>query len=253
MKRPLLTYDDFVRLLGNVQRGPRLSERVADRILGVIVQLRLDPGDLLPTERRLAQHFNVSRTIVREALHTLAAKGIVDVKPGSGAHVGLMHSDVVQEAVGLYLHGHGPVDYGQVHEARRLLEIHVAGLAAKRRTNGQVAALWAALEGFEAAVTADDVDATVEADVAFHRALAACTQNDVYKILLDSIAGPLTAYRRKTHPNARLAVDAHRAILRAVERGDEVEAQSAMSAHLDSVERTWGLMFEENVTRRSAE
>jgi DNA-binding FadR family transcriptional regulator len=70
-----------------IAREPRLSDKVARRILEVIVSTPLRPGEALPSERQLGAEFGVSRTVIREALRSLAGKGVVDMTQGRGLRV----------------------------------------------------------------------------------------------------------------------------------------------------------------------
>jgi DNA-binding FadR family transcriptional regulator len=84
-------------------RPGRLSDRVADEIQGLVVDRRWDSGDRLPAERELGEAFAVSRTVIREAIRTLAAKGLVEVRPGGGAIVRRPSSGTVSDALSLVL------------------------------------------------------------------------------------------------------------------------------------------------------
>src|SRR4026209_613230 len=102
-----------------VQRRARLSDQVAQLMLDAILEQRLEPGDRLPSERELGEQFGVSRTVVREAVRALAAKGVIDVRTGSGLRVAAVDAAAVSESIGLYLRG-GSLEYAKVHEVRKL-------------------------------------------------------------------------------------------------------------------------------------
>jgi GntR family transcriptional regulator, transcriptional repressor for pyruvate dehydrogenase complex len=70
-----------------IEREPRLSDKVADAILETILSHRLRPGDPLPSERELGRQFGVSRTVIREAIRALDARGMLEVRTGSGVRV----------------------------------------------------------------------------------------------------------------------------------------------------------------------
>ena len=71
-------------LFDQVAREPRLSDKVAEMMLDTILSNRLNVGDRLPSERELGEQFGVSRTVVREAVRALVAKGVIEVRSGSG-------------------------------------------------------------------------------------------------------------------------------------------------------------------------
>ena len=126
-------------LFQQVTREPRLSDKVAEMMLETILSRRLQVGDRLPSERELGEQFNVSRTVVREAVRALVAKGVIEVRSGSGLRVAAVDAAAVSESMSLYLRG-ATLDFEKVHEVRALLEVHIAGLAAERATEEDIGA-----------------------------------------------------------------------------------------------------------------
>lgn len=221
-----------------IRREPRLSDRVAALLLDTIVARGLQPGDRLPSERELGEQFGVSRTVIREAVRALAAKGVIEVRTGSGLRVAAVDASAVSESIGLYLRG-GTVEYPKVHEVRRLLEVEIAGLAAERAKDADLARMRKLCEQMEAAL--DDVERASRLDLAFHRAIARATDNELYLLLLDSIGEALLEVRRRNLQTgaAPETVKAHRAIVEAIAARDAARARTAMAQHLDHVERHW--------------
>ncbi|MDQ2738895.1 MAG: GntR family transcriptional regulator, partial [Actinomycetota bacterium] len=82
-----------------LDRPETLSDRVTTAMLDHIAQAALKPGDRLPSERELGQQFNVSRTVVREAMRSLAAKGVLDIRSGSPAIVARVDAKRAGEAL----------------------------------------------------------------------------------------------------------------------------------------------------------
>ena len=221
-----------------IRREPRLSDRVAALLLATIVARGLQPGDRLPSERELGEQFGVSRTVIREAVRALAAKGVIEVRTGSGLRVAAVDASAVSESIGLYLRG-GTVEYPKVHEVRRLLEVEIAGLAAERAKDADVARMRKLCGQMEAAL--DDVERASRLDLAFHRAIARATDNELYLLLLDSIGEALLEVRRRNLQTgaAPETVKAHRAIVETIAARDAAGARTAMAQHLDHVERHW--------------
>src|ERR1700680_2848068 len=116
----------------SVTRAPNLSDKVAEQLTEAIMSRRLPPGELLPSERDLGEKFKVSRTVVREAVRSLAARGLVRVTAGRGVEVSRVNSGNVAASMRLLVRGHEGVDYGKVNEVRTAVEVQVAGLAARR-------------------------------------------------------------------------------------------------------------------------
>jgi GntR family transcriptional repressor for pyruvate dehydrogenase complex len=223
-----------------VVREPRLSDKVADLLLQTILSTGLQAGDRLPSERELAEQFGVSRTVIREAVRALAAKGVIDVRTGSGLRVAAVDGSTVSESMSLYLRG-GSLEYPKVHEVRKTLEVEIAGLAAERSTAEDIAALGKICDRMEELVKTD-VEAASRLDLEFHRAIATATNNDLYLLLLDSIGEALLEVRRdnlKQPPAVKEALASHRLILGGIAARDRSGARRAMSEHLDHVERHW--------------
>jgi GntR family transcriptional repressor for pyruvate dehydrogenase complex len=232
------TADAAGSLFERVPREPRLTEKVADMMLEKILSNGLQVGDRLPSERELGEQFGVSRTVVREAVRALATKGIIDVRSGSGLRVSAVDATAVSESVSLYLRS-GGLDFDKVHEVRRLLEVHMAGLAAECAIEEDVAGLREVQERMARDV--EDVDAAALDDFEFHRRIALSTHNELYVILMDSIARLLIDIRRANLGSgvAPAALEQHAAVLDAVAAHEVEGARTAMAVHLEAVEAWW--------------
>ena len=226
---------------GQVLRGRPLPDRVADLMLETIQSRGLQPGDQLPSERDLGQQFAVSRTVIREALRSLAAKGIVTSTPGRGLTVASVASTAVSDSMSLYLRGnHRELPYDRVHEVRVTLELDIARLAAQRATVGEVDELRET--HVRLADLLDDIEQSSVADLGFHRKLAELAHNPLYMIMLDSISDVLLEIRRATMGNlkdARQGYADHGRILTAISDHDPEAAREAMRRHLAHALREW--------------
>jgi DNA-binding FadR family transcriptional regulator len=225
-------------LFGQVAREPRLSDKVAEMMLETILSNRLNVGDRLPSERELGEQFGVSRTVVREAVRELVAKGVIEVRSGSGLRVAAVAASAVSESMSLFLRG-GTLDFEKVHEVRAVLEVHIAGLAAERATPEDVAALRKVHERMQAET--GDVEAAARDDLEFHRVIARATHNELYLVLLDSIGGSLIDIRRDNlgSGSAPATLEQHADVLDRIEAHDPAGARAAMAAHLDGVAAWW--------------
>lgn len=216
----------------------RVSEQVAGQIEKRILDGELHSGDRLPTERELAEQFQVSRTAVREAMKMLTQKGLVDMRPGrgtiviDGAHKAMQHSiDLVMK---LKLGEVGGSD--RLVEVREILEVEIAGLAAARATDKEIAAMHAAVKVMDESL--DDADAYIVADNNFHAALAEATQNTLILILVNSIVHLLSEQRKQifeTGDGPRRGQIHHKRILESIVKHDPAAARAAMRAHLQQV------------------
>src|SRR4029079_12272838 len=123
-----------------IDREARLSDKVTDAILEMIASGQLKPGDALPPERELGKQFGVSRTVIREAVRALAAKGMLEVRSGSGVRIIAVDEKTVRESMRHFVQG-SDLDYGKVDEVRLVLEVAAAGLAAQRARAQDIAAI----------------------------------------------------------------------------------------------------------------
>jgi GntR family transcriptional repressor for pyruvate dehydrogenase complex len=216
----------------------RLSDQVAAAILNTIVTSDLRPGDPLPSQRDLGEQYGVSRTVIREAVGALAARGVIEVRAGSGLRLVSVDASSVAESLRFFVRTNDVLDYGKVHEVRATLETHVAELAADRATQSDIAAIrhW----GDKQAVSGADVEAAARCDLEFHRAIVKAADNELFLVLHDSIRGALLDIRRTLMPG-RLGktVRAHSKIADCIAAGDGPGARIAMQEHLDTVERDW--------------
>jgi GntR family transcriptional repressor for pyruvate dehydrogenase complex len=223
-----------------IAREPRLPDKVARQLQQSILDGTLKPGDRLPTERELGEQFGVSRTVIREAVRSLIAKGLLEVRGGSGLRVATIDVSAVRETMGMYLRVNSEFDYGKLHEVRSLLEIEVAGLAAERATTEDLAALEQSCADMAAAL--GDVEQVSVLDVEFHRLIAQAAHNSLFLVMLDSIGDVLLDVRRATmgisgRPSRGL--EHHRAILERIAARSPQEAREAMQLHLEDSARAW--------------
>jgi DNA-binding FadR family transcriptional regulator len=219
------------------ERRPKLAERLVAELRAQLASGDLRPGQRLPTESKLTQTFGVSRTVVREAMAALAADGLVEARQGAGVFV------VEQPA-----HAFGALgsEIGRkishaldILEVRMGMEIESAGLAALRRNSVQEAAIYEAYHDFDRLLLAGE--ATGRADFAFHRAIAAATNNPFYVEILDAlgsraipcdVTSPWGTDSFLTPQYQAGLQEEHLAILRAVSVGDADAARGAMRRHL---------------------
>ena len=225
-------------------RRPKLADRLVDELRARITSGALGAGAKLPTEPQLAGEHGVSRTVVREAITRLAADGLVTARQGAGVFVNEAAPNALEE---LLADMTGKVSLVlNVLEVRMAIEIESAALAAQRRSSSQQADILACFAEFESLLTAGKP--TGAADFAFHRAIAAATNNPFYVEILD-VLGRRTIPRdlvttmsatllQSTEYQARLQAE-HRDIMTAIMDGDSTSARDAMRRHLSSSQRRY--------------
>jgi DNA-binding FadR family transcriptional regulator len=219
-----------------VERRPKLSETVVAAIRKQLVSGEIQPGQKLPTEEKMTEAFGVSRTVIREALASLAADGLVEPRQGAGVFV-LDHPTLTLSSMSQEISKISQAI--NVLEVRMGIEVEASGLAAARRNAAQVALIQEAFFEFERVLKLGEP--TGKADFAFHREIALATNNPLYVEMLDAL-GDRTIPCDRTSPWYSvevLSVDyltklqrEHLLVLKAISAGDAVAAREAMRAHL---------------------
>lgn len=223
-----------------VARPARMSDEVSTQLVAFIESERLPAGSRLPSERELGEQFGVSRTVIREALRSVAAKGLIDSRGGSGLHVATVGGSQVTESMRGLLRGHRGIDYRHINEVRTVLETATTRAAAERATDEEIRELRTLHEQMVRVV--DDVGAASAADVEFHRAIARSTQNELFVVLLDSIGDVLLEIRRATlgiPGRPEVGVRYHGHILARIQAHDPDGAELAMREHLGDAVEAW--------------
>ena len=200
-----------------------------------ILSGELRPMDPLPTERELAQQFNVSRTAVREAIKALEQAGLVNVHHGRGVIVAAASQARVADSIARFLRVEKSPMWALV-ELRTILEKEIAALAAQRRTDDDLAQLDALVKRMGELVGSPTE--YVETDLEFHRALVASAHNPLFEIVLDPFRSELRRSRDigATVPNAPArSIVMHRRILEAVRAGDSAVARDETQAHFQQL------------------
>lgn len=212
-----------------------IARKIGERILGG----EYAPGSLLPNEAEWGRSFGVSRTAVREAIRSLAAKGLIVSRPKIGSRVeprsrwNLLDRDV------LAWH-RSAVDQKAfllaTQELRRLVEPGIAELAASKRTAAQLEQLVNALEAMKRARSHTE---TVEADVAFHETLLSCANNDLlvpFGILIEETLANLFDFTTSRNPRYKQALKLHENIVKSVAAEDPPAARKAMIVLIDDTD-----------------
>ena len=225
-----------------VKRHDKLPIQVANQIQDSILSRRLKVGDRLPSERELCEEFGVSRTVIREAIRALDAKGLLASQSGSGTYVERLRTKDVAGVIGMYITTRDEIiSHAKLMEVRRVLEVEIAALAAERATEESFEQFDEVMANMENA--RDDPSAFAKYDLEFHVALARATGNELFVILLDPFMAALYEGRRLASMAPGVpdeAIQLHRKILEKVRACDAEGAAQAMRQHLDQSDRVIG-------------
>lgn len=222
-----------------VKRQEKLSVQVAEQIIDLIMEGKLKEGDRLPPERELCDLFGVSRTVIREAVSNLEARGLISSITGSGSYISSIRSEHVSNSLGLYITTNNQsVSIKHLLEIRRLIETQVANLAAKRATAADIQALEHIWQ--EMCQLTNNPASFAEKDLEFHVMLARASGNPLFEIVLKSLTDVLLQliYIGSELPGtASEACDCHREVIDAIKSHDSDKAAETMVNHLKQSER----------------
>lgn len=224
-------------VFNTTRQPPNLRSGLADTLMAQIESGDLQPGQRLPTEQAIMAATGVSRTIVREALATLRAKGLITTRQGLGAFVS---NDPTPRSFSII-----PNDLQSIDEVLHVLELRIgveyeaAGLAALRRTQEDIDRMQGRLDALDKALEEGGYGA--QEDYAFHRSILVATQNSYYGRLFDTFGNimvprqwarldKMTAAERKRHAT-RMRRE-HHGIFTAIRDGNEAAARRAIRTHL---------------------
>jgi GntR family transcriptional repressor for pyruvate dehydrogenase complex len=206
------------------------------------------PGAKLPTEIELQKQWGVSRSVVREAMKVLASQGLVRIEQGRGTFVADTNHASLKEQISFALRRADktkngsrarPLDeWSELLDVRRVLEVEVAARAARNASPASLDAMQAAIDVLRN--QPNEPEGYVDADIAFHRALAEATGNPLWPALLNSLNDLLRRYREAGFvgkDGVLFAARQHQKILDAVRARDSQAAHDAMESHLKKSEQ----------------
>ena len=220
------------------RRGSEASALVVAHVRGLLDGGQLKGGDRLPAERELAKALGVSRPSLRAGLRSLAEMGVVLIRPGAGSFIAGGPPAFGTAALRFQAALHG-FTRDQMFQARLVLEVAVAGLAARQAAPEDMIAVSEEATGMFASL--DDPQAFLGHDIAFHRAVAAASGNPVLSALVNMVAEQFREQRQESINRAhdlKQAADEHRAIYEALRARDPERASRAMRDHLERAYRT---------------
>ena len=210
-----------------------LVETATEAVREHIRANQLKVGDVLPSEGSFAAEVGVSRPVMREAFHALAALKMIDVGNGRRARVGAIDGSVMAASIG-HAVSTAQVSLADVWDVRRTLELRTAELAARYRTDQQADAILAAAHTL--AISRDEATRTA-ADTAFHQTIALASGNQLFFQIVRSfeqmmaIAIPKAWAGRVTEQERAESLELHHRVAHAIAEGDSETARAAMESH----------------------
>lgn len=213
-----------------------LPEEIANRLLVMIREQELRPGDKLPAERNLARMMEVSRPVVREALRALALMRVVDIRQGDGTYITSLEPRQLVAHLD-FVFSKDSVALVQLLEARRVVEAGNVRLAALRVTENEITELEGLVHSLADSI--DDPDRFSELDIALHVAVCAAADNFLLLQFMNIVSTLGKVSRERTGGRREVreaAVHDHQRLLEALRAHDPDAAGRAMLNHLDHVE-----------------
>lgn len=237
----------------------RISDKITERIKKLIEDQDLGQGDRIPSERQLAEQFNVSRSPVREAIRSLNSQGLLITKPGGGTYVQTAPVAWPAQSIGSLttLLNEDPHYRYDVLETRHALESSTAWHAALRATKKDKQKIKACFDIMISHQQQGDADLSARSDAQFHLAIAEASHNivlvQIMRGLFELVFSTVKENRQimfSFDNEARLKelTKQHESVMQAIFDGDPQSAQRIMNQHIDFV-RTTIRTSEENEAR----
>ncbi len=215
----------------------KLSDEIQDRLLSLIKNKGMRPGDTLPSERELMTFYKVGRPAIREAMQNLQRLGIVNIRHGGRPRVAEPSMDLLIKQMGesmRHVLAHSQTSIDHLKEARITFEVNMARIAACNRTKHHLARIRSELTKQE--TFCDDPSHFLKQDGEFHRAIAASSNNPIFESLSLAMFNWLAEFHAdlvRKQGLEQVTLSEHRAILSAISDRNPRIAEKAMLDHLN--------------------
>ena len=226
-------------------RRRKISDMVADDLRRWIAQENLQPGDRLPNERALLEHYNCSKGTIREALKSLEVQGLVKMVtgPNGGPEVCTVSLDVIMQQLRTFLHFQ-KFDFQQVYSLRQSLEVMLAKSVVGRLDEQHLAKLQSNITEYELLRAQGDRQGARRTELEFHDILTQACDNPILAFICRFINGllrDLVEYRSDQYDDHEAFgnhnIDSHRQLLEAYRRGDGKAVEELMQEHMHCAAR----------------
>jgi GntR family transcriptional regulator, transcriptional repressor for pyruvate dehydrogenase complex len=222
----------------------RAYEDIVQQVLTLIENGKLKRGDQLPSERELTEAFKVSRTTVREAIRTLESMKLLQCRQGNGTYVLASSEEALIQPLAAALFNAND-DIRDIFYVRKIIEPHVAELAAENATPQEIEEMETILREQEACIGRGE--SVLETNTLFHNHLAKTAKNRVMERLLLALIDLLHQLREEylmeeeRDKRAQRSLEGHKQVLAAIKNGDGDVALKSMLKHLEDIE---GIIFQ---------
>lgn len=243
----LYNYSQHYKTVGSMKMAitSRLYQDIGNELKTLLKSGAYKIGDRLPPERYIAETFEVSRTVVREALIMLELENLVMVKKGSGVYIIGLPED--ETTINSGSNSNDDIDFGpfELLQARQLIESNIVAYAATQITKSEIMELRAILEQ-DRNVLEQGILEDYSADELFHITIAKATKNAVFETLLADLWDKRRASKMWNKLHSRIQDHSyhkkwlydHEKILQALQMRDAKAARHAMWQHLENVKQT---------------
>lgn len=216
-----------------------LTEEIISRIKVLLARGKLKLGSKLPPERDFARLLGVGRPALRQALKALETLGIIESQVGRGTFISRSTSGLLTAPLDFMMLLNA-VTLPELFEVRKAVEVELAGLAAERATEQELALVEAGLRNQEANL--DNPESFLVEDLNFHNAIAEAAHNVLFTGILESLSQLLLESRRKlilTERDLSNSFKDHQLVFRGIAARHRTAAREAMFSHLDRVYHHW--------------
>ncbi|WP_409290275.1 FadR/GntR family transcriptional regulator [Peribacillus sp. SCS-37] len=219
----------------------KIYEQVAEAIQEMIQTGKIKPGEKLDSVQQLADHFHVGRSAIREALTSLKAMGLIEIRQGEGTYIKQFETDQIAYPVSAAILMNKE-DISHLLEVRKIIEVGTAYSAALKRSDSDLRAMENALH--EMKQSSGNEELSEQADVKFHLAIAEGSQNPLLISLMNHVSGMMAETIKDTRRLWLFSAQAttvrlyeeHLAIYHAIKERNPEKARTIMNQHIENVE-----------------
>lgn len=212
-----------------------LTADISRKLVAHLIRGDWAEGERIPPERELCLQLGVGRASLREALKALEIMGMIEIRLGDGTYV-CSRSEFLSRPLLWAITGSAQTDSQELVEARKLIEVELAGLAAERATSEDVSAISGYLDAMGAAI--ESQKSFQESDVNFHLAIGRAAHNRILLNALQLIRNLMQQWISSVLSipgSGSAALEQHQRILAAIQAKDKTSARAAMQEHLEAM------------------